>query len=70
MGREREMVTIPDCEGLKASKGGALLVACARWERDMWIPQSVIGEDAECYEPGTSGDLVIEAWFARKEGLE
>lgn len=33
------------------------------------IPKSVILEDSEVQGRGDEGDLVIETWFARKEGL-
>ena len=35
-----------------------------------WIPKAVIHDDSEVYAQGTSGKLVVEDWFAEKEGLE
>jgi len=35
-----------------------------------WIPKSVIHDDSEVYELGGEGTLVVQGWFARKEGLE
>lgn len=49
----------------------ALLVKLESGE-ECWIPKSVIHDDSECYADahGTyDGDLVVEAWFAVKEGL-
>lgn len=36
-----------------------------------WIPKSAIHDDSEVYggEDGQDGELVVERWFAEKEGL-
>lgn len=52
------------------STAKALLVQIADEDEPRWIPKSVIHEDSEVYrsdsEPGT---LVVERWWAEKEGL-
>lgn len=37
--------------------------------REVWIPKSQIDDDSEVYAQGHSGLLVINEWFAEKEGL-
>ena len=34
-----------------------------------WIPKSVVHDDSEVYKQGDEGKLVLEEWFALKEGL-
>lgn len=45
-----------------------------RWIGDTrfwhWIPKSVITDDSEVWKDGDAGTLVVEDWFAEKEGLE
>lgn len=60
------LVTIADVE-VKFETERALLVLIA--EDEYWIPKSVIHDDSEVYEMGTSGDLVIPLWFAQKENI-
>lgn len=36
-----------------------------------WIPKSAIHDDSEVWnEKNGAGDLVVKAWFARKEGWD
>lgn len=37
--------------------------------RNAWIPKSVIDDDSEVYKDGTDGTLIVQRWFAEKEGL-
>jgi hypothetical protein len=37
---------------------------------EVWVPQSVIHDDSEVYRAGDAGELVVLAWFARKQGWE
>jgi hypothetical protein len=39
-------------------------------EREVWVPKSVIHDDSEVYTKNTEGDLIIERWWAEKEGIE
>lgn len=34
-----------------------------------WIPKSVVHDDSEVYEKDHEGVLVVQEWFAEKEGL-
>jgi hypothetical protein len=34
-----------------------------------WVPKSVVHGDSEVYESGHEGTLVLEEWFAVREGL-
>ena len=35
-----------------------------------WIPKSVVHDNSEVWETvGTTGDLIIQEWFAEKEGF-
>jgi hypothetical protein len=38
--------------------------------REVWCPQSVISDDSEVYRRGDEGQLVVQAWWAEKEGLD
>ena len=37
--------------------------------KSIWVPKSVIHDDSEVYELGHEGKLVVQEWFAEKEGL-
>jgi hypothetical protein len=37
-------------------------------ENEVWIPRSVIHDDSECYEDGDDGKVVVESWWAEKQG--
>ena len=48
----------------------ALLVRLDADLCEHWIPLSVIHDDSECYSMKSGpGDLIVERWFAEKEGL-
>lgn len=47
----------------------ALLVFVDDLDDEIWIPKSAIHDDSECYSmKGGAGDLVVEDWWAEKEG--
>lgn len=50
--------------------GKALLVKLATGE-EKWIPKSVIHDDSEVYDAGENaeGEVVVQEWWAEKEGL-
>lgn len=62
-----ETVRIEDCEIIKATPKAVLVRIGGEIEK--WIPQSQIDDDSEVWKEGDTGDLVIKAWFAEKEGL-
>lgn len=39
--------------------------------RTMWVPKSVVHDDSEVFDAkdNARGKLVLQAWFAREEGL-
>jgi hypothetical protein len=45
----------------------ALLVELEDGE-EVWIPKSVIDDDSEVFGVGDEGKLVVEGWFAVKQG--
>lgn len=38
-------------------------------EKEIWCPKSAIHDDSEVYKMGTSGTLIVQQWWAEKEGL-
>lgn len=63
-------VTFEDCEGIRLNQSLLmLLVSCDSWDKDYWIPRSLIHDDSEVYRPGTTGTLIIPRWIAEKKGM-
>lgn len=62
-----EKATINDCRAIKET-GRAILVDVDGDEE--WFPKATIHDDSEVYAAETEGDLVLKAWFAKKEGHE
>jgi len=56
----------PDASALRES-AKALLVEIEGEES--WIPKSQIDDDSEVFAQGDSGMLVVNEWWAEKEGL-
>lgn len=55
----------------KGSSDKALRVYIEKLGADTWVPKSVIHDDSEVYDGGDGeGDLVVETWWAEKEGWE
>jgi hypothetical protein len=49
----------------------ALFVHIDDGDEEVWIPKSCIHDDSEVYaEDSEPGELVVVAWFARKEGWD
>lgn len=38
-------------------------------DEEHWVPKSVVLDESEVFEKGGIGALVVEEWFARKNGL-
>lgn len=52
------------------STGRALLIEFEDDDADeLWIPASQIHDDSEVYDEEHTGDVVVKAWWAEKEGL-
>jgi len=62
-------VSLGDGKAVRDS-GKALLVKLATGE-EKWIPKSVIHDDSEVYdaEENAEGEVVVQEWWAEKEGL-
>lgn len=61
--RETDRALLVELGGPKDSFGG-------RTVRELWIPKSVIHDDSEVFEAGTSGAVIVFRWWAEKEGLD
>jgi hypothetical protein len=49
-------------------KATKMAILCARKGKEFWVPQSVVHDDSEVYKEGDEGRLVVQLWFAEKEG--
>lgn len=63
---ENDVIRFPDCRGIHETPR-ALLVSVDG--DDKWFPKSVIHDDSEVYAPGDEGELVVKAWWCRKNNL-
>jgi hypothetical protein len=45
------------------------LLVCLDDGREVWIPKSQIHDDSEIWKPGDAGTLVVNGWWAEKEGI-
>lgn len=64
------MYTIKDATVLVDS-GKAIKVEAPDLDEPVWVPKSVIHDDSEIWEGGQeTGDLVVQDWWAEKEGWE
>lgn len=62
-------VTFDDCEVVReTAKAILVIVPDLEIGEPVWIPQSQVHENSECYKLGTSGDLVVTRWLAQQKG--
>lgn len=61
-------VSVSNCAAIKETPK-AILVQCAEWEEDLWIPKSQISDDSEVAADGDEGTLVISSWIAEQKGI-
>jgi len=49
----------------------ALLIQLVDCNKSIWIPKTVIHDDSEVYDDkdNATGKVVVERWWAEKEGL-
>ena len=66
MSRSTEVVEFENCFA-ETDTAKALLVRING--TPYWVPKSAIHEDSEVYEMNTSGRLIVQQWWAEKEGL-
>ena len=52
-----------------AASAKAILVKGGDLDGEMWIPKSVVHDNSEVYDVKHEGDLVVQSWWARKNGL-
>ena len=64
----RAAVSLGQARCMKATPR-AVLVYQDKPHRSFWVPQSVIHMDSEVYADGHCGDLVVLAWWAKREGF-
>lgn len=62
----RCMSEIDDVECVKETEKALLLVIDGD---EVWCPKSVIGDDSDIQGDGDTGRLVVQEWWAEKEGL-
>jgi hypothetical protein len=53
---------------VRCTKATKAAILCARNGKTFWVPQSVVHDDSEVYKEGDEGKLVVQLWFAEKEG--
>lgn len=63
-----DKATMP-ARAIRATAQALLVDVGAKDGKPRWIPQSQIDDDSEVWKPGDEGDLVINAWWAEREGL-
>jgi hypothetical protein len=62
-----ETESFPDAKCIRETAKAILVMLDD--DRNVWIPKSVIDDDSEVYKDGTDGVLIVQRWFAEKEGL-
>lgn len=63
----QQYVIIADVEATAESEK-AILVSVEGDE--VWVPKKIIHDDSETYKKGTSGNLIVQKWWADKNKLE
>lgn len=58
-----------DCQVIRETEKAILVVLEDDGEREIWIPKTQIHDDSEVWKEGQTGELIVKAWFAEKEGL-
>lgn len=53
---------------VRCIEGRPKAIRCSRNGKTFWVPQSVVHDDSEVYKEGDEGKLVVQLWFAEKEG--
>jgi len=46
----------------------AIRVKAPSLKQPAWIPHSIVCDESEVHCLGTTGNLIIKAWWARKQG--
>lgn len=64
---EDEWIDFDDCTCLKTTNQAVLVIGIK--PKPMWIPKSCLGKASELENEGDTGLVVVNHWFAKKEGL-
>lgn len=59
--------SLGDGKAIRATER-ALLVKLESGD-EVWIPQSVVHDDSEVFKEGHYGEVIVQEWWAEKEGL-
>lgn len=59
------------CQAKVVRATGRALLCRLETGEERWIPKSVIHDDSEVYDQGenAAGELVVQGWWADREGL-
>lgn len=63
-----EKVSIPGCT-CEYESWRAILVTNPAWSKKRWVPKSVLHESSKVRAEKNEGTLVVQAWWAEREGL-
>lgn len=70
MGKQEEGVSLGDAKARRFTGKAVLVVLYDKDDKELWVPLSQIHDDSELFdEENTEGKLVVNRWFAEKEGL-
>jgi hypothetical protein len=64
--------SLGDAKVLRESPSGkALLVECEDLGETKWVPKSCVHDDSPVFDANenSDGELIVEEWWATKEGL-
>lgn len=64
----QDVIVLHETKPGEANQGALLCKAPVWGDEEIWIPKSQITDDSEVYKSGTSGELIVTEWFARKQG--
>lgn len=64
-----EYHTISECAVARETEKAVLVTNDDFDDPGIWVPKSVISEDSDIQGEDDTGDLIVEEWFAKKEGL-
>lgn len=71
MGRVREEEEPYRCQGTCTAESKLACKIELETGETYWVPKSVLHDDSEVYDAGehSTGEVVIQGWWAAKEGL-
>jgi len=69
MGRDDSYGQTWECEAECDKETGAAIRVVLETGEAWWFPRSVVCDESEVKDLGDEGTLVVQRWFAEKEGL-